>query len=201
MVQSRLSTIVLLLAMVCASSGMRLLSFPIFSSLQTVSISHVCFFALLVSAVTSVLKQSLGVESKTPLLIETQAEVEAATPPPTPIPITYPPGSNNNQPPQIIVNVPKPPDFIFDHWKLWLTLIIIIAVCCICGVFLYFCWEKLIPCVSFFEHCVFYTIKAAFMPLQITYAGVKMCVYPIKECMMSCCKGTGEYYRPYTRTT
>ena len=146
--------------------------------------------------------------SVSPALIETAAGIEVAdapTPAPTPIPITYPPGSSaaagGNQPPQIIVNVPKPPDFIFDHWKLWLTLIIIIFACCLCAVFLYFCWETLIPCVSFLEHCVFYTIKAAFLPLQILYAGLKLCVYPIKECAFSCCKGTNEYYRPYMRTT
>jgi hypothetical protein len=137
------------------------------------------------------------------MLIETESQdPNQGTPPPTPIPgITFPPNSGAGPAPQIIVNVPKPPDFIFDHLNLWITLTIIIVCCCLCCVFLYFCWEKLLPCVAFMEHCIFYTIKAAFLPVKLTYELIKIIVYPIKECILWCTKGTGEYYRPYTRTT
>jgi hypothetical protein len=95
-------------------------------------------------------------------------------------PTAAPAPGNSPAAPVTIINVPEPKDFFWDHWKLWLLLIGILLALILCCVFCYCCAERLIPCVSFIEHCVFYLIKTAFLPLKFTVLCLQYACYPVK---------------------
>jgi hypothetical protein len=82
--------------------------------------------------------------------------------------------------PQIIINNSGSKHWLFDYWKLWLIVLAILLGLILCCVFCYCCAERLIPCVSFLEHCIFFIIKTAFLPLKFTIMALQILCYPVK---------------------